>query len=227
MPSNNIGSKTRQTSLPGRSPAQETARPPWFAEAVLEPLYTVNEQCLALLTALAAAPAPPPAAFGLIESLRADFGALDPLARRRAARIPFLLVELQFRSPEWWRQFKSAPEKAAPESRPRPLPRTRFIALTRSALTVAWHIARTERDTAALTVGLAPAVAPLIASLSPAELSHLAERQHRFLAPRWAERPALWRQLLAAARSGEEVALRAFRIQALQVIGAEILSERA
>lgn len=65
---------------------------------------------------------------------------------------------------------------------------------------------RTAGEKACIVLGMAERVAEIIGDLQLTELDRIAERRHRHLEPRWADRPAVWRSLLsvASAREGAE-----------------------
>lgn len=58
---------------------------------------------------------------------------------------------------------------------------------------------RTDLKTARVVLGVAEGVAEIIGSLQLTQLDRIADRRHRHLEPRWADRPAVWRLMLSAA----------------------------
>lgn len=205
---------------------QDHTHQEWVGERTLESLGRVNEQCIALLIDLAAAGGRVPPPYALVEPLRLLLQEMDIAARRRAAASPHLLLDMQFRNTDWWREVSMHPERGAGTARGFPIGRSRLAALARATLTLVWHSARAEHEAAQVMMGVCPPVIELIAAFSPIDLNRLAERHYRHLAPRWPDRPATWRRLLLAARSGDPASMRRFRLQGVQLLGSELLAHR-
>jgi hypothetical protein len=142
--------------------------------------------------------------------------------QQRAAECPFLLLDAGFHDEEWWRGLKHGLPRIARD----PLgclPQQRAIPLARSTLTLAWYWARANLETAALALGMSPTCSVLIASLTLQDLETIAHRQYKCLRPRWADRPAVWRALLGAARQADPQPLSDFRLYGAQLIIGELL----
>lgn len=196
----------------------------WSDEQFLRPLYEINERCIDLLVQLAARPATESPPVALVQGIRAELRTLDPAARRRAAQCPFLLVDLEFRDPEWWQHAKRhACTHATSSQRRGNLPRKVALPLARATLVLAWHTVRSDPEASRVSLGLAPRVTQAISLLSLDEIDRLAERQFHRLRPRWHDRPGAWRALLRAARGTEESAIRDFRLHGIQLLGSELL----
>ena len=140
-------------------PLQEAAR-----YAALEPLSEVNECCLELLVQDARSARP--GAFPLTVHLRELLSGLSPEIRTRAGRRSLLLVDLELSNVTWWQRLIEHPTRPPPVPPWRGgFPKARGVLLTRATLVVAWHSLRSD-PSAGCPMGMAPAVAPLIAGLT-------------------------------------------------------------
>jgi hypothetical protein len=185
------------------------------------PLQEVNEHCITLLAA--AARTPRSGVFPLALQLGDLLRAITPEVSARAARTPFLLVDLEFANDSWWRavQNPQTGETAPPPSRGS-FPRRGAMQLTRATLTLAWHALRTHPQSRCL-LGMSSPVAAVVASLSLADLERVAGRRFRHVRPRWADRPGLWRQLLQSSQIPDIRRTRDFSLRGLQLIAGELL----
>lgn len=220
----------------------------WLRTEVLDTLAELNEQCLELICEQAAISAPRSRP-GLLVELETLWGALDVRARRRAARCPFLLVDVgleRARCPPWWEAPRTASaDTRAPGARaldtaaPAPwrlgvrdrdwptepqafftVPRT--VSVAQLVLAYAWHLARSERVAAQVFLGLSARCAEWVAGCTLRQVIQLAESEPQLLEPRWPDRHEAWRELLTAALGTESSALEHFRIRGLQLLAAEI-----
>jgi hypothetical protein len=96
-----------------------------------------------------------------------------------------------------------------------PFPRPRALKLARSALMLVWHLARSDRDSSLVVLGLSAPVIDIVGALQPQQIDRIAERHCAFLRPRWEDRPSVWRRLLCGAATQE--AARTFTLRALQL----------
>ena len=194
-------------------------RAAWLGAATLDTLVELNEMGLALLAEQAAAPAAEPRP--LLREVGALWRTLDRDARRRAAAVPYLLLDAGFGDRERWRQ--GAPQVADSGRAAGPafftVPGT--VEVVRLCVTYAWHLARAESAAARLLLGMPPGCAALIADLSLRRIDSLAERHPEWLRPRWPAHPRLWRELLLAAASGEALVLARARLHGLTMLAAE------
>jgi hypothetical protein len=195
----------------------------WLGAAALESLAELNEAGLALLAEQAAAPGAEPAA--PLREVGALWHALDREARRRAAAVPYLLLDGGFADRERWR-YSGAPQVADSGRAAGPafftVPGTLDVA--RLLFTYAWHLARSQGAAARLLLGMPPGCATLIAGLTLRRIHTLAERHPEWLRPRWPAHAPLWRELLLAAGSGEARALERARLHGLTMLAAEARS---
>ncbi len=192
----------------------------WLGAATLESLAELNELSLTLLAEQAAAAAGQPAA--LLREVGTLWRTLDREARRRAAAVPYLLLDGGFADRERWRQG-AAREVADPSRGSGPafftVPGT--IEVARLLFTYAWHLARAESAAARLLLGMPAGCATLIAGCTLRHMHTLAERHPEWLRPRWPAHAPLWRELLLAAGTGEPRALARARLHGLTMLAAE------
>jgi hypothetical protein len=90
-------------------------------------------------------------------------------------------------------------------------------------LMLAWHTARSERRTAAILLGLTPAVASLVAKLGPPGVRRIAARHGAELQLRWSHNLSFWRRLASAAQQGDQDSLTDVHLYGLQLTGADVL----
>ncbi len=194
-------------------------RAPWLGAATLATLVELNEMGLALLAEQAAAPAAEPRP--LLREVGGLWRTLDRDARRRAAAVPYLLLDAGFADRERWRQEPTQVADCARAASPAffTVPGTAEVA--RLCLTYAWHLARAESAAARLLLGMPPGCAALIAGLSLRRIDSLAQRHPEWLRPRWPAHPRLWRELLLAAASGEAHVLARAGLHGLTMLAAE------
>jgi hypothetical protein len=188
----------------------------------LAPICEINEQCLQMLVHVAREAHTPPESF--LHHLFSLIGPLDPKALATTARFPFLLVDFGFRDLSWWQSITPGHRRAGKDlSWLVPFPRATATKLARATLTLAWHTVRTDAEATRVLLGINPPVAEHIASLRLQDIDRIAERHFRRLRPRWEDRPAVWRQLLACARETDVNAAHEFVLHALQLTAASAL----
>lgn len=193
----------------------------WTGAEGLDFVYALNDRSLQVLKELSAREGE---TFDIVSAFRDLWATLDEAARRRAAKCPFSLLELQFDNVKWWRELKSASSTPAQSGAPRAsFPKEAARELCVEALTLAWHTARSDSRTAALVLGVSPAVAGIIASLGPRDVQRIALRQSHELRPRWDNNPGFWQELLLTAIAGNEASLSEFHLHGLQLLGADLL----
>jgi hypothetical protein len=187
---------------------------------LLAPLHEVNEVLLDYL--VQAARGRQPRSFRLSLELLDLLQDLEVTAMRRAAQCNFLLVDLEFHRGEWWR---AARDSLGHERAPAHSASTGILgSLTRATLTLGWHCARIDHQDDHVRLGLSPAVAAVLASLQLAEIEQLAEQHIDRLQPRWADRPAVWRQLLRAARANDTSAMHSFTVHGVQLAIGDLMA---
>jgi hypothetical protein len=217
--------------------SREALPPPWPRDDVLDPallleVRSINLRGVAMLQEAAGslvaldaeARAAASAAGGvsaLIEPALRDWLVLDADARERLASQPFLLFDIALEDPSRWRQLLAG---AVGEEVGGPgvgsAPRGPMLAYARVLLHYAWHLARTVPRTAAVVAGMAADTAALLRGCSVQRVDEIAPRCAHWLQPRWAADPAIWSELLCAARSGSDPGrTRRASLRALQRIG--------
>ena len=212
---------SKPSTRPDESVAQRPVRT--ITPELLAPLHEVNERCLDLI-ALVAKLDPQDAPFALVGPLRSLLRSTRPQLRRRAARQPFALVDMEFRDADWWQTVKSRPSRAWKDRPWRALvPKRAAIQLAQATLMLAWHMARADTEATSIVFGMSREVAQLIRSLRLSENDAIAQHQFRHVRPRWEERAELWRELLVAAHSEDSEAMRNIAVRALQLVAGEVV----
>ena len=185
-------------------------------------IHEVNERCLELLVYAARSERIPP--FSLVFPNRDLLLQMTPELRKRAAARAFLLVDFEFRNIDWWTAVRQFPEKQFRGTAWRnPFPRRSAIPLTRATLMLAWQAIRTAGEKARIVLGMADRVAEIIGDLQLTELDRIAERRHRHLEPRWADRPAVWRSLLSVASAPDWAATKRVDAYGLQLLTGDLV----
>jgi hypothetical protein len=143
------------------------------------------------------------------------------------ARIPVLLVDLNFQYADWWINVVRANggRLAKPEIASG-LPPICAAELTRECLVVAWLAAQHARQSMGMLFGMSDVVADLIGELTPQQINRIAERSSRELRIRWQTKPEFWTRLLRAGQSGSAVELCEVQLLGLQLLGGELMSAR-
>jgi hypothetical protein len=198
--------------------------------ALLGPVAEVNEQMLDCLrqmaleaVAHAAAATTAGASDGvaaaprLVTLLSEDWRALDAKARRRLSACPYLLLDAGFAQPQRWEWLISAQVMDA-TVRCSYFRGRDGVALVRRTLLLAWHLARSNRVTARVILGMSALAAERIGNARLADLEALAELAPGWIVPRWEAQPNIWRQLIGAACRGQPLMLRQAQLRGLQLL---------
>jgi hypothetical protein len=90
-------------------------------------------------------------------------------------------------------------------------------------LLLAWHTARSDRPTATLLLGIAPAVAARIADLSSRDVRRIAAEHRRELKLRFEGNAKFWQRLMLAARGGDAQTLVQVYREGIQLLATEVL----
>lgn len=190
----------------------------------LTSIHEVNERCVELLVhAARASPVPP---FSLVFPIRDSLVEMTPELRKRAAARAFLLLDFEFGNVQWWTAVQRFPEKQFRGTAWRnPFARRSAIPLTRATLMLAWQMIRTDARAARVALGIVDEVAEIIRTLQLTELDRIAERRHRHLEPRWADRPAVWRALLSAASAPDHSAMKQVDAYGLQLLTGDLVQD--
>jgi hypothetical protein len=94
-------------------------------------------------------------------------------------------------------------------------------AVAQAVFTFAWHLARCQASAARLLLGMPAASVRELAAYTLGQVRALALRHPHWLRPRWTSHPLMWRELFAAAASGEPQRLERARLRGQTLIAAE------
>jgi hypothetical protein len=173
----------------------------WFSESALRPVHELNAYLLELLVKAAKE-----GAIGEQHCLTSKLGsllqALDVEACHRAAKCPISLVDGGFGRATRWPDATSFNIMQA-NARLAIFPEPEARQLAHMTLTLAWTMARENRDAARIVFAMDRGTIGLLSGLGISALQQLADRLHHWVSPRWADDPAIWRTLLLVALRGE------------------------
>jgi len=198
----------------------------WTGAEIPKLLHELNESCLAALQKLAQGDIKRTHAGGIFECVnlhRQLWLNLGELALRRAAGAPCLLVDAHFQSEEWWRWAASHRAKSPKGVSSATFPPKVARELMTETLVLAWHTARSDRPTATLLLGIAPAVADWIAALGSRDVRRIAAEHCGELRPRFEGNLKFWQDLLLAACSGDAEFLSYTYCEGIQLLATEVL----
>jgi hypothetical protein len=202
-----------------KSAVEERPSPPSTLlgqEALLESLRTTNLEFLSLMSQLAQASSY--YSLDVLGNLSPLFRELTPESAAQASRFPFLLVDLHFTEASWWRSGAQRQRLSVRDACG--IPKDLSAAATsvaHSALILAWHAVRTERDASFVLMGLSGATADALTSMTLRELQSVALQDSTSIQPRWSNSPALWTQLLLRPHTSHMNIAREFVVHALQL----------
>jgi hypothetical protein len=176
--------------------------PRWKGRQSLEIVYRFNERCFQMIgesvgaNGMCGAPA--------IAENRDLWSRLDEVARERAARFPFLILDVHFRNQTWWRNVidgTTVGEIASAHSY------SLAEALMEETLLFAAQTVHWDASVARLTLGMSPEVVELLQGLHPQLMASIWRKHSGELRLRWQEQPLFWRPLLVAACDADDEAL--------------------
>ena len=221
--------KTPATSAPSATSAPLPSYPTLRRSSGGPPLngfHEVNERCIEMLISIARHERTQ--SFALVSELRELLESADRSMRQRAARVSFLLVDMEFGNPDFWHVVCNHPGQQLKTPLWRgSFPRGSAIQLAHATLMLAWNSLRIDPLTARILLGMAQSVADRIACLKFEDIDRIAHKRFRHVRPRWDDRPAVWRRLLLAAQSNDAKSLGAVNLHALQLLTGELLPEGA
>jgi hypothetical protein len=211
---------TPANKTPDRSTESEFQ---WKGAHALSRVYALNERCLELIAQVARMERTR-CHLAIVNQHRSLWRSLSVAASKRAARTPYLLIDVHFQDVDWWRWAK-APRTSGRRGVPlKPAFSGRIASeLMREALMLAWSTVAMNRGTASILLGMTSTVSDIIAALGPQDVERITARHSRHLRPRWEDFPAFWGRLLSAARGDDEHALHEVRLHGMQLIGSELL----
>ena len=199
--------------------AMSATAPRWKRSQSLDLVHQLNEHCLELLAGVAAADAG--SELPLVSANRDLLAQLRPDARKRAALLPFVIVDLHFADEAWWQRAIGAPASTLhdPDST-NWLPSELSERLVQETLMFAWQMARSDRTAARVSFGMSPAVAVIIGELMPGQVRDIASRKGASLRMRWQDDSRFWRELLLAVGAQDNEAIAELHLHAkLQLLG--------
>jgi hypothetical protein len=200
----------------------EQFRPPtpprWKGRESLDLAFEVNQRTLKLLSDWAATP---DAAGWPLTLDRELWSKLDAQAIARAARFPFVILDVHFTNQEWWRNVIAGCTATAVSHA---WPASASQELMSEMLIFAWHTAKWDWRVARLSLGMLPAVATLIAALTPQQLAKVSREHSGALLLRWADDKDFWTKLLIAAGNGDEEVLAEIHLHAKLLLVGDLIS---
>jgi hypothetical protein len=197
---------------------QPPSPPLWKGRDSLDLAYQLNERCLKLLREVAGTTEG--VDWPLIAHDATLWSTLDAQTIERAARFPFVILDVHFTDVKWWREVINGNDVPAG---PQTWPARVSEQLMSEALVFAWHTAKWDRRVARLSLGVLPAVAELIAALTPQQLATTSGKHSSALRLRWHDHPDFWTRLLIAARDGDEAALAEIHLHAKLLLCGELI----
>ena len=188
----------------------------YLAEAVLDEraLDSIREANLGFLALVSRHHADPVGAFGLSPGAIAQIAALDALGRRGAASCPYTLFNLRFEDAAFWQSVARGPQVAGPGCA------SDEATFARTAVFLAWHLARSAGLTAALALGMTPPVRAAWHGLPLSAIDRAAATALAELAARWGDHPRFWPKLLGDA-STAPTRTGSARLLGLQLLAAQ------
>ena len=202
---------------------KEIYRPPspprWKGRDSLDLAYQLNQRAFRLVRDMAARP--DVSDWPLFAQDRGLWSQLDAGAIERAARFPFVILDVHFTDAEWWRGVIAGSEASAT---PQDWPPQVSEHLMSETLIFAWHTAKWDHRVARLSLGMLPAVAESIAALTPQQLATISGQYSGALRLRWHDYPDFWTHLLGAARGDDQEALAEIHLHAKLLLCGELVS---
>jgi hypothetical protein len=154
--------------------------PRWKGRDSLDLVYQLNERTLQLLRDAAT-------------RHRELWSALDAAAIGRAARFPFVILDVFFNDVSWWKSALQKPESSLAQMSGMSLwPADVAQKLMGELLVFAWHTAKWDWRVAQLSLGMLPGVVEAIAAMTPHQLDIVSARHHGSLRLRWQEDTDFW-----------------------------------
>lgn len=204
-----------------RDESAQPSPPRWRGAQSIGMVHRFNERCIELLCAVASSSTLGTTTPAVAEN-REHWISLELEARRRVAKMPFVILDARFRSADWWRrvaQSASGPffnegARENPESHNASgLPPEASSKLMHEAMMFAWQLVSADQTTAIMSFGMFAPVAQIIAELTPKDIREIAIRDHSAITLRWADDVQLWREFLVAAKAGDDNRLAAVHLQ--------------
>lgn len=175
-----------------------------YTPAALQPIASVNQQFLLLLATSGLS-----WNFPAISDLLASAPEIFP---RLIEACPFTLFDLRFRDGKAWRKM-APPLTSELKSQPE---RADLVALTNSAVVLAWYAARRWPTNAELLLGATDEVVTELRSLELTQLQTISIQHSDWVRPRWADRISVWSELISLAGNPKAVRDGTLRVRAME-----------
>ena len=143
-------------------------------------------------------------------------------ARRRLCEFPFLLSNLSFEDPAFWRECRVGALATETDGQPALFPVSATIAFARSLSIVAWQMAH-DPGSPRFLMGMTNSVATLIDGMTFKQLDWVVIHRGNSLRPRWSNVEGFWTRLLRSAQAADEQAWSDFQLHALRMLGRDLL----
>ena len=200
------------------------APPVWAGKRLLQFVQQLNERCLELLSRMAHADSDG-STHTFIHLHQGLWRRLQAADRRRAARLPFILVDIHFMDPEWWQNAFEISEETSPASETDSLSVKISEQLVTETLMFVWHAVQSDPRSAVVSVGMSKEVSSILARLGAHDIRRVASRCRGEVRPRWWNAPEWWRRLLEAALKESDTALHETHLAAKLMLCGELLSQ--
>lgn len=197
-----------------------------LSSAVLEPLYELNRQWLALLTLAPRFWTAAGTGSRLPDPVWASLVTLAPDRRTEIARCPFSLFTARFNDGAYWLSIagNTTVHEPAPPDDDASL-REAVVAFAELALFYAWHLTRANAPAARIVLGMPDQTLSAFEVLTLTSLQRLAGANRALFAPRWPERSVFWLRLLESLP--QNTAQADVRLLGLQMLAAELTTHQS
>lgn len=193
--------------------------PQWTGTATLELVRELNQRAIGTLADMAHMDSAN-CSLDFVRLYQNLWASLDAAACKRAARCPFLLVDVHFQSDEWWNWARTSSSTSRESTYSRnPFPENVAKELMYETLVLGWHTARSESRAASILLSMSPKVTTILAGLGLRDIHRIVAHHSHDLRPRWEDLPLFWRHLLLAAQSDDGAALHQAHLHGLQLLG--------
>jgi hypothetical protein len=196
---------------------QPPTPPRWKGRDSLDLAYQLNQRFFKLASDMAARP--DTGDWALIAQDRELWFHLNAESIERAARFPFVILDVCFANDEWWREVIDGRHPAAQTNG---WPASVSEQLMSETLVFAWHTAKWDKSVARLSLGMSPGVAEQIAAQTPQQLASISAKHFGALRLRWHDDREFWARLLMAARDGNEEVLSDIHLHANLLLCGEL-----
>ena len=211
-----------EAAIPERAPPSP---PRWKGKQSLELVCQLNLRCIGFLCDLVASDALGVPSSRVTEN-RECWLRLSSDARHRAAQMPFIIVDVEFRNEAWWRRVVDSNAAGAGPAI-NGIRREANAQLAQEVLMFAWQTARWDRAVARQLFGMASSVAEIIAVLTPHQVLDIASREHLSVRVRWAENVPFWKDFLMAAANSDDDRLADVHLYAKLLLCGELADPKA